>query len=141
MASQEREVLQNLETKITTSVDNFTGQIMGLHTALQSMSVADIAIRHEDVQTVARALNEHERVLKFCLESCTSGLKVTTARAGTQIKYARTFNEARQAIGNMGNITRGGPPTVVDYAEARDKSIQHVGHMDADVAKDFWTRE
>ena len=139
MASQNREVLQNLETKIATSVDNFTGQIMGLHTALQSISVADVAIRQEDVQHVARVLNEHERVLKFCLQSCMSGLRVTTARAGTQVKYARTFNEARQAIGNMGDVTRGGPPTVVDYAEARDRSIQHLGNMDGDVAKAFWT--
>ena len=139
MVSQNREALQKLETKIATSVNNFAGQIMGLDTALQSMSVANVAIRQEDVQTVARVLNEHGRVLKLCLESCTSGLKETTARAGTQVKYARTFNEARQAIGTMGHVTGGGPPTIVEYAEARDKSIQHVGPMDTESAKAFWT--
>lgn len=139
MASQNREALQKLETKNATSVNYFAWQIMGLDTALQLLSVASVATRQADVQNVETILNEHRRVLKLCLESCTSGLKDTTARAGTQVKYARTFNEARQAIGSIGHVTGGGPPTVVEYAEARDKSIQHVGPMDTESAKAFWT--
>ena len=139
MVSQNRDLLQALETKIATSVNNFAGQIMGLNTALESMSVANGAIRHEGVQNVARVLNEHGRVLKLCLESCRSGLKDVTARGGTQVRYARTFDEARQAIGTMGNVTGCGPPTSVEYAEARNKSMQHVGAMDTESAKAFWT--
>ena len=103
------------------------------------MSVANVTMRQEDVQNVARVLKEHGRVLKLCLESCTSGLKDTTAGAGTQVRYARTFNEARQAIGTMGNAMGGGPSTVVEYAEARDKFVEHVGAMDTESAKAFWT--
>ena len=112
---------------------------MGLNTALQSMSVANGAIRQEDLQTVAEILIEHGRVLKLCLESCRSGLKDVTARVGTQVRYATTFDEARQAIGTMGIVTEAGPPTNVEYAEARNKSMQHIGPMDTESAKAFWT--
>lgn len=91
------------------------------------------------MQHVAKVLKEHGWVLKLCLESCTSGLKDTTAGAGTQVGYARTFNEARRAIGTVGNVTGGGPPTIVEYAEAHDKSMRHVGAMDTESAKAFWT--
>ena len=139
MVSQNRDSLQALKTQIATSANNFTGQIMGLNTALQSMSVANVAVRQEDVQNIARVLNEHRQILKLCLESCTSGLKDATTRDGTQVKYARAFDEARQAIGTMGNVTGGRPPTIVEYAEARNKSIQHVGAMDTESAQAFWT--
>ena len=62
-----------------------------------------------------------------------------TARVGTEVEYARTFDEARQAIGIMGTIMGGGPPTIVEYAEARNKSMQHVGAMDSESAKASWT--
>ena len=137
--SRNHDALQNLEARIATSINNFSGRIMGLETALQSMSVANVAMRQEDVQHVARILNEHARILKLCLESCTIGLKETNKRTGTHVKYAKTFNEARQAIGSMGNVAEGVPPTVVEHAEARDKSIQHVGPMDRESAKSFWT--
>ena len=39
----------------------------------------------------------------------------------------------------MGNATGGGPPTVVEYVEARDNSVQHVGAMETESAKAFWT--
>lgn len=136
--SQNRDALQSLETKIASSVNNFAGQIMGLETALQSMTIANVAVKQEDVNNIARVLNEHGRVLRLCLQSCTSGLKETTTKAGTHVKYARTFNEAKQVIGTMGNVTGGGPPTVVEYAEARDKSRQFVGDMGEEVAKKFW---
>ena len=103
------------------------------------MSVENGAFRQEDVNKFAMILNEHGRVLKLCLESCRSGLQDITARVGTQVKYAKTFDEARQAIGTMGNIMGGGPPTSVEYAEARNKSMQHVGAMDTESAKAFWT--
>ena len=126
----------------------------------------DIALLKSDLKNYAQTINaalgvarvptnenEDERVWKCYLDSsssCTStGLKMTptSARAaGTHVKYARTFNEARQVIGNMGDVvTRGGggvpAVVVVDYAEARDRSVQHVGNMDGEVAKAFWTRE
>ena len=137
--SHDREALHELETKIATSVNTFAGQIIGLDTALQSISVVNAAIGPEDVQNVAKVLKEHGRVLKLCYESCMSGLKDTNAKSGTQVRSAKTFNEAKQAIGTMGNVTGGGPPTIVEYAEARDKSMQHIGPMDTESAKAFWT--
>lgn len=106
---------------------------MELKTALH------LAIKQEDVENTVRVLKEHGRVLKLCLESCTSGLKETTARAGTQVKYAKSFNDARQAIGTMGNVTGGESSINVEYAEAHDKSMQFVGSMDGESAKVFWT--
>ncbi len=111
---------------------------MGLETALQSMTIANIGIRQEEVNNVARVLNEHGRVLRLCLQSCTSGLKETTVKAGTHVKYAKTFDEAKQVIGTMGNVTGGGGPTVVELAEAYHKARQFVGEMSEEVAEKFW---
>ena len=111
---------------------------MGLETALQSMMTANVAVRQEDVNDLTRVLNEHGRVLRLCLEFCTLGLEETTAKAGTHLKYAKTFNDAKQAIGAMGNVTGSRPPTAVEYAEARDKSRQFIGNMDGEIAKNFW---
>ena len=87
---------------------------------------------------VASIMNEHGRVLRLCLQSCTGGLKETTAKAGTHVKYAKTFDEAKQVIGTMGNVTGGGGPTVVELAEAHDKSHQAIVEMSEEVAKKFW---
>ena len=119
-------------------MNNFAGQIIGLETALQSMTVANVGIRQEDVDNVASILNEHGRVLRLCLQSCTGGLKETTAKAGTHVKYAKTFDEAKQVIGTMGNVTGGDGPTVVDLAEAHGKSRQAIVEMSEEVAKKFW---
>lgn len=102
------------------------------------MMVANVGLRQEDTDKISRVLNEHGRVLRLCLQACTSGLRETTARAGTRVKYARTFDEARQVIGNMGNVTGGGPPTAVEYAEARDRSRQFVGDLSEQAAEKFW---
>ena len=111
---------------------------MGLETALQSMMVANVGVRQEDVDSVARVLNEHGRVLRLCLQSCTSGLKETTAKAGTHVKYAKTFDEAKQVIGTMGNVTGAGGPTVVELAEAHGRSRQAIVDMSEEVAAKFW---
>ncbi len=111
---------------------------MGLETALHSMMVANVGIRQEDVDNFPRVLNEQGRVLRLCLQSCTGGLEETTAKAGTHVKYAKTFDEAKQVIGTMGNVTAGGGPTVVELAEAHGKSRQAVVEMSEEVAKKFW---
>ena len=131
--------LQDLETQITTSLSGFTGQIHGLDIALQSLSLPELTISKKDVDVVVGVLNDHDGMLKQCLKVCTSALAETNWKgAGTSIKYARTFEEARQFIGNMGDIGQSGPLTQLEYAEASGKSRQVVGNMSADVARDFF---
>jgi hypothetical protein len=136
-ASQNRDALQGLETQIATSLSGFTGQIHGLEIALQSLSLAAVNISKEDVAAVVGVLNDHDRMLKQCLKVCTSALTETTKVAGTSVKYARTFEEAKQFIGNIGDVGKGGPATEVEYGEAGGKSRQVIGNMSADAARYF----
>jgi hypothetical protein len=122
-------------------MSGFTGQIQGLQLAMESLSLGGVSIKKEDVDAVVRVLSEHGKMLEQCLKVCDSGLSETTAASGTKVRYAKVFNEARQFIGNMGNVQFGpGTPAVtVDHAEARDKARQAVGNMSEEAAKVFWS--
>ncbi|KAJ3534691.1 hypothetical protein NM208_g7437 [Fusarium decemcellulare] len=135
--SQNGDALQGLETQIATAVSDFSGQIKGIEMAVQTMSLQAANISQSDVDNVVAVLNDHDRVLKQCLKVCTSALTETTAVTGTQVKYARTFEEARQFVGNIGDVVVGGPPTKVEHGEARGKSRQVIGNMDGDFAREF----
>lgn len=86
---------------------------------------------------MVQLLNEHDRVLKQCLRVCTLGLGETTSKTGTAVRYAETFDKARQFIGSIGNVGSGGPETTVEHAQARNESRMVIGNTDADFARDF----
>lgn len=140
--------LEALETQIASTVSTFMGKIEGIELALQSLTLSDtgtgsvrsekpVGAVSEQGKSVVDILNEHSFLLKQCLKACASGLAETTNTTGTRVRYACTFDEARQHIGNIGDIQSGGPAVEVDTAEARNKSRQVVGNITADFAKDF----
>ncbi|KAI1213193.1 uncharacterized protein F4807DRAFT_413235 [Annulohypoxylon truncatum] len=134
---QNQSKLQDLETQIATSVSSFTGQICGLETAVRSLSLAPSNVNQIDMASIIAILDDHDRMLKQYVSFCTSALTEVNERTGNSVKYARTFDEARQFIGNMGDVGRGGPATNVEQGEARDRSRQVIGNMSGDVARDF----
>ena len=77
-------------------------------------------------------------MLRQCLRVSTNALDVTTAVTGTNVQYAKVYEESRQFIGNMGDVRSGAPATNVVNAEARGKSKQMVGNMSSDLAEGFW---
>jgi hypothetical protein len=42
-------------------MSGFTGQIQGLQLAMESLSLGGVSIKKEDVDTVVRVLNEHDK--------------------------------------------------------------------------------
>lgn len=48
-------------------------------------------------------------MLRQCVKVCAAGLAETTAVTGTSVKYAHTFDEALQFVGNIGNVGSRGP--------------------------------
>ncbi|KAF4459313.1 glycosyl family 43 [Fusarium albosuccineum] len=136
-ANQNQDGLHGLETQIATTMDDFSGQIKGIKTAVQTLSLRSLKISPSDVQKAVKVLNNHDRMLKQCLNVCTSALATTTARSGTTVKYARTFAKAKQVVGNVGNVGAGGPATDVEYGEARGDSQQVIGNIEADAALKF----
>jgi hypothetical protein len=116
-------------------------QIQGLQLAMESLSLSGLNIAKGDVDAVVKILSKHSKLLEQCLKVCDSGLSETTATSSTKVRYAKVFNEAKQFIGNMGNIQLGPrtPAVAVDCAEARDKARQVVGNMSEEAAKNFWS--
>ena len=136
--SDNRNALQSLETMVATAVNNFTGQIMGLETAMQAMTSSCNELAQRRMDPVTSVLQDHEQVLQMCLRSCTNGLEEASTVAGTKVKYAKTFDNAKQVIGTMGTVVGTQQSTIVEHAEARGQSRQFVGNMSGDVADKFW---
>lgn len=135
-----QEKLQAFETQVAETLSNLTREIQGLELAVKSPEPTTLAISDQNVLRARNdeLLNEHGHMLRECLRVCTAGLEETTAVTGTRVKYALTFDEARQWIGNIGDVSAGGPRIDVEYGVARNKSRQGIGHMSADAAKDFF---
>lgn len=127
-----------LDTKLTESVTGLTGQIHGLEYAMQALSLSSANIAKQDVAEVVKVLNEHDQMLKTCLKICTAAFADISEVSGTTVKHARAFDEARQLTGNVGIVSRDGPPVRIEVAEARNKARQFNGSMSAEAAKDFW---
>lgn len=72
------------------------------------------------------------------MKVCTAGLVETTSATNSTIKYAHTFDEARQWIGNIGDVGIDGPKIDILEAVARDKSKQGIGYVSADFVRDFF---
>lgn len=102
------------------------------------MSIARVRISQEDVDAVKLVLSEHDRMLRQCLRVCTRALDVTAPVTGTNVQHARVYDEAKQWIGNMGDVGSGGPAVNVVEAEAHGNGRQGIGYMAEAVARDFF---
>lgn len=138
MASNQ-EKFRDFEVQVATTMSSFTGKLQGIELAIQAMTLsANCEIRRSDVAQVVQLLNEQDLLLKQCLKVCTLGLSQTTEKRGTTVKYAQTFDEARQFVGNIGDVGNGGPRTAVESAEARGNSKMMIGNADGDFGRSFF---
>lgn len=99
---------------------------------------AECEIRRSDVAQVVQLLNDQDLLLRQCLRFCMLGLSQTTEKTGTAVRYTQTFDEARQFVGNIGDVGNGGPRTEVDSAQARGKSKMMIGNADGDFGRSFF---
>lgn len=159
------EQLKNYRNQTETSLSNLLGKLEMVDLTLQTLAVTEQpgspqAVSHDfgrqavcqavsrqgdsppvsrkEVAQVISRLNEQSLMLKQCVNVCTAGMSEASKEAGVSVLHARTFDEARQFIGNVGDVGAGGPPVHVATAEARDKSKQLIGNISLEAARDFF---
>ena len=138
MAQDQKRSLQAFEASTSASLSNFMGKLEMVDLTLQSLSSAEQAISQQDMAQIISILTEQDRLLKQCVQVCTAGLLESSQKTGTTVLYSRTFDEARQWVGNLGEVGADGPAVKVDHAEARNKSRQAMGNVSVEAARGFF---
>lgn len=160
-----REQMENFRSHTEASLSNLLGKLEMVDLTLQTLAVAEqtgnpqgIAhtlgrqavcqtvgrqgdsqpVNRKEVAHVISRLNEQSLLLKQCVNVCTASMSEANKEAGVTVLHARTFDEARQFIGNVGDVGAGGPPVHVANAEARDKSKQLIGNISIEAAREFF---
>lgn len=136
-ANRTRAALDELAANYAQSVNDIGGRIQGLELSLQTFSVSSATAAREDLDEVLDVLREHNRVLKICLQVYQPALKETSSLTGTTVKYARAFDTARVATGNI-DFHGEAPTTHVESALASDQSRVFTGNMSGEASRAFW---
>ncbi|KAL1863895.1 hypothetical protein Daus18300_008044 [Diaporthe australafricana] len=136
-ANGTRVVLDELAANYAQSVNDIGGRIQGLELSMQTFCMTSATAARSDVDNVLKVLKEHNRILKICLQVYQPALKETSSLAGTTVKYARAFDTARMATGNI-DFHGEAPATHVEIAEARDQARIFNGNMSGEASKAFW---
>ncbi|KAI0858324.1 hypothetical protein F4860DRAFT_486918 [Xylaria cubensis] len=131
-----QETLSTFQEITTTTLSQFSGKFEALELAVQSLSISGVAITQQDVETVTRTLNEHGKLLKQCLQFCTTALKaVHSEMPATQVRYAKAAEYAQQIVGNVGSTGENAPTVDVNTALAEGSAFQGVGNFSVDALK------
>lgn len=104
---------------------------------MQTFCNASAAVPKKDLDEVLKVLKEHNRILKICLQVYQPALKETSSLTGTTVKYARAFDTARVATGNI-DFHGEAPASHVEHAEARGQARIFTGNMSSEASKSFW---
>ena len=142
-----QEEIRKYHSDVSTSLSGLTGQIQGIQVALQGLGLSDGAMIQSEAnyQFVTRneaahaleVLNEHDQALKQCLKFVAGVFPESATKSGVTVGEAMAFNEAKQFIGNVGDV-KGGPDIKVVKMTARDKAWQLTGNMTGDFASNFF---
>lgn len=136
-ANRTRVALDELAANYAQSVNDIGGRLQGLELSMQAFTISSTAAARNEMDEVVKVLKEHERILKLCLQVYQPALKETSSLTGTTVKYARAFDTARVATGNI-DFHGGAPATHVESAVASDQSRIFSGNMSGEAAKAFW---
>lgn len=104
---------------------------------MQTFSISSATAARREVDEVLTVLKEHNRILKLCLQVYQPALNETSSLAGTTVKYARAFDTARVATGNI-NFHGDAPATHVESAVASDQARIFTGNISGEASKAFW---
>ena len=66
-----------------------------------------------------------------------AALSGVTQSTGNVFKYVRAFNDAKQLVGNIGEVSAAGPTNTFDVLIAQDRAKQIAGSIEGRVALDF----
>jgi hypothetical protein len=128
--AQSQTSLNKFQENTATRMSEFSGRIETLLLAGDALSISGVMITQQDVTAVTQILNEHGKLLKQCLLFCTSAMNAAQPKTdGTYVKYAEAVEQAKQIIGNVGEIRSDAPNVTVDKAKAGGSSFQFIGRM------------
>lgn len=130
-------VLDELAANYAQSVNDIGGRIQGLEVSMQTFSISSATAARQDLDEVLDVLKEHNRILKICLQVYQPALKETSRLTGTTVKYARAFDTARVATGNI-DFHGDAPTTHVESAVGSDQARIFTGNMSGEAARAFW---
>lgn len=144
--------LRQLAADTASQTNQLAGQITGVESALGDVaslisSMSALSVSQADVEVVVSVLNQHgallreqDTTLKQCLAVAMSSLEAVSSASGKDVDYARTFNKAKQFVGNIGYDVGSGPATSmkIGTAEAGDESRQIIGNVSGSAAGDFF---
>lgn len=136
-ANRTRVALDELAANYAQSVNDIGGRIQGLELSMQAFTISSTTAARKDMDEVLKVLKEHNRILKICLQVYKPALKETSSLTGTTVKYARAFDTARVATGNI-DFHGDAPATHVESAVASDQSRIFSGNMSGEAANAFW---
>lgn len=136
-ANRTRVALDELAANYAQSVHDIGGRLQGLELSMQAFTISSTAAARNDMDEVLKVLKEHNHILKLCLQVYRPGLKETSSLTGTTVKYARAFDTARVATGNI-DFHGEAPATHVESAVASDQARIFSGNISGDAARDFW---
>lgn len=136
-ANRTRVALDELAANYAQSVNDIGGRIQGLELSMRAFSISSTAAARKDTDEVLEVLKEHNRILKICLQVYKPALNETSSLTGTTVKYARAFDTARVATGNI-DFHGEAPATHVESAVASDRSRIFTGNMSGEAANAFW---
>lgn len=104
---------------------------------MRTLSMSSTTTNRDEVAQGLKVLQEHDQILKKCLQVYQPALKETSDISRTTVKYERAFDKARVAAGNI-DFHGEAPATHVESAVARDQSRIFNGNMSAEAANNFW---
>ena len=129
---QDEEATAEFEGRISQIMNRLLGQMQGI--AISQQASIDAGAPQTEF---AHVMEQQNIALAACLKSCTAALSGTAQSTKNTFKYARSFDDARQLIGTIGDVRGGGSVNTFDVLIAQDRSKQMAGSIDGKLALDF----
>ena len=117
------------ESNMGNAIHRLSGQIQGMQITVDAM-------RQESgtQQAISSTIEAQLQSLNECLKVCTVALTDVSKRAGNNFKFVGAMNEARQLVGDIGDVSFVGYGSNVDVMIARDQSRQMGGRIQGSIA-------
>ena len=121
--------------------------------ALQSLNLSDGVMIHADAanqfathaeaEQMLNLLNEHDLVLKQCLDFVAKSYERFEEKSdfGVTVIGAQALNDARQFMGNFGNVQSGVPRIKISNMTAKHRARQTAGNMDGPTLEALFNRK
>ena len=124
--------MEAFENNVEDAIHRLSGQIQGMQISVDAMRQGS-----GTQQSIPSTIEAQLQSFNECLKLCTVALTDVSKRSGNNFKFVGAMNEARQLVGDIGDVSSVGPGPNVEVMIARDKSRQMGGRIQGSIALDF----